>query len=572
MTLLLAFLLAGCGGSLQKTATDHAARGAWDEGIEFFRKKFNGRQNLAIKHFYIHRHVLQFYHKQGKLQDGLAFYQKFKDKALVAYITGVYYYFQMMYDKALVSLEEAAALRPGEFIIHYDLALVQRGLRQFGAARRSLARCLKLNSSYGPAYYEMGMHYAFHPTEASIGSAFFKQALSHYGDFGTDALDVKISLGMVHVHENRIGDAVSVWEDVAAADFMKLVRSVDLGDLYWKQDKKDKARDFWKRAVGALGHNSLRGRYFFYRLHTAGQTGADFSGLAYSYVTTSAGNDDTIVLADEEEFFFNNNPEKPLTHDKLLADGLSDGRMGTEYWKCEYAGIMTRPEPVYRFLQSRGLVETIPFSDGRKLLVSVSKQKLEIRTKTDKDNIEYQNYWRRADAQFGVYSPASGRMQKLSFPCSHFHKAALVDVDGDGRQDVLAAGFDNDGRMIVSLWTDRNGNWQQYPLLQSGLRSRNNGFVFVDLDGKPGLELVSYSAAISWADVYRIRRNDYVKDNALYTGFAADFYREYSFFVPGYTDRTFRNTVLEPARREQYLAIEEHLPLARSILGRSALP
>ena len=573
LLIILSVLLSGCGGSLQKTAAGFSEKNAYQDGIDFFKNKFRGSDARAIRHFYIHRHVLYFYQKLGRLHDGLVYYMQFKDKALRAYIRGVYHEILSMNDKALKYLEEAVSLRPKEFIIHYDLALVQRALKKYGSARRSLARCLKLNGGYGPAYYEMGMHYAYEQRLSGIGRSFLKKAVDKYSDFGREALlDVRISLGQVLLRENKTDDALSIFEDIAEADFSKLIRSVDLGSLYVQVGKIEKARNFWVKALSLLGHDSIRGRYYFFKLHALRQGGVDLSGVGYGYVTTLNSGEESFVFADEEDFFFNNTPASPLTYKKLLDSGLSDGKLAWDVWIVEYAGIMTKAQPVHRFVQKRGVVSTLSFKDKRQLLVSVEKKKIEI-GKTAEEGSRGTSFWLRSNAVLGVFSPTGGSIVKLPFSCNHFHRAFLQDVDGDGREDIVVSGFDPDGKLLVSVYLDTGrGRWKAMRPLSVALSSRDNGFVLADLDNKPGLELVRYSDVISWADIYRQKGTTFVKDATLYSGFAADFQRRYPFFVKGYTASLQGKTSPTREDRLRYLAYERYLPIATSMLKQGARP
>jgi len=576
---LCCILASGCGGSLQKKATAYACLRSYQEGIVFFKQTFGSDTSEALDHFYIHREILRFYHKSGKLQEGLESYRKFKDEALQHYIKGVYYSILNIHDKALVSFQKAAQLRGKEFIIHYDLALTHRKLKKYGSARRALARCLQLNDHFGPAYYEMGMLYGYARHQHSIGQAFLKKAVERYGDFGEESrLGVKISLGRMLLKLRNHGEAVSIFEDVADRNFRMLSMSIDLGSLYLQQGDRDKALLFWKGALSLFGHNTIRGRYYFSRLnmYRNNRGGADLSGVAYYYVVQGADLKEKTVFADDEPFFFDNSPVKGLSYKKLLRSGLCDGKKGREIWIVEYAGSRSKAQMVRRWMQKRGIVSTAKFKDGRVLLVSVKKQRTKLpHSKKIKSDVEKESvpvYWYRTDARLGVYSPGKQTLQVLRFGCLHFHRAFLVDVDGNGTTDIIASGFDARGDLKATVYLSLGQRWRKFTTQTASLRSRNNGLVFVDLDGKPGLEMVRYSDIISWADVYRRTGRGFRKDNSLYSGFASDFYSDYLFFTPGYTKQQLAMGGISDDRKRLYLTYERYLPRAKKILGKTATP
>lgn len=561
-------LFTACGLGRYERFRGYLEEKEYRQGINYFNNVIRRNQGQALIHFDIHRYVLRCYRGMGQLHRGYKYYTKFKDPALRLYIRGLYDAFIGIHESAISFFKRAAKYRPGEYIIYYDMGLSYMKLRKFHSAGLAFIKCIQRNGGFAHAYYDLGLVYSYQK-KYQISRSYIERALKKFVHVEKSAMnDAYISLGKIY---EILGDkeaAITAYESAARKDFRKLIWAVDLGMLYYETKRFGDAQRFWRRALGELGYNNPRGRYYFKRVYGSEGKVLDLSGIPYYYITTfSIGGKDRVVFANEEEYFFRN-PKDSGLYSSFKSHNLIDHRQGYERWRVEHLGFASRLINVRRWLQSRGVIGALKFKNGERIYVSVKKDEKEY---TEDDALVIgeeppkRKYWTKSDCKLGYYR-GRRHLQTMRFPCKHLYRVALFDVDQDGKEDIVAAGFDNNDRFKVTIYKQRGNRFSTFDTIVTDMKNNSNGLMFIDVSTSKGIEVVRFSTAIAWADVYQYSDNGYSVNNRIFKNFAEEFVRKYYCFQPGYSSRMSRYWRVPLSVRRQYSLYARYLPRAKAII------
>jgi len=258
----------------------------------------------------------------------------------------------------------------------------------------------------------------------------------------------------------------------------------------------------------------------------------DFTGIKYRYCTVESLDERTprFVFAAEAEPYYDTNQSIPFA--VMKRDGLDDTQYGYETWNVEYLGFTTHPVPVRRLIQNRGIAKSLQTRDGLRVFVSLQKTKFPVTLPGSGASHGAQksvNFWREGNPIAAVYSGET-QLARIQLPFTHFHDLVLQDVNGDGLEDIVSCGFDAAGNLMLDIrLRSSDGDWRLFAQQTCDLAHPENGFMLLDLDGAPGLELVAFTSPISWADVYQRGANGFVKNHRIFPNFVRDFAWRYSF-------------------------------------------
>lgn len=529
LSCLLAVL--SCGSSYYKNAVEYRDTERPADGIAFFRDKLDS-ESAALDLFDVHRLILQYYDAIDKLDDGFALYARFRDKALTNYIAGLRYQYEGLNARAVDCFKKTAELLPDEYALWYDMSVSYSRLGKLREARGALARSLSINDGFAPALHDMGVLYGYGRNEPHAGASWLVEAIDNYLPVEKNSiLDAQITLAVFAAAAGDYERARDVYARVINQNFERTVRMGDPGEAFAKTGDTARAVEIWKKSLDLFGQNSTRGRHFFKKLQSAAHGIVDMTGIKYKYATIESRNDAVArhVYASEGEPIFTNPERKPL-FDSFQKNGLTDLKFDYEVWMVEYVGVLSQPKYVQRWVQTRGVVDTLKTKDGLDVHVSIAKSSMSIQV-PDPANEGYTKgatFWNEGNPVIAVYRDTN-QIARVQLPYAHFHQASLIDVDGDGREDLVTCGFDAYGQLQldVHLWNGRE--LKPFAHQVCDLAHPDNGFVLVDLDGRPGLELVVFRTAISWAEVHARTAGGFVRNDAVYPGFARDFARRYSF-------------------------------------------
>lgn len=567
----LSFLL-GCGSSQYAKAVEFRETGRYEEGIRFFQDKLRD-ESAALSLFDAHRVILQYYEALDRLKDGFALYARFTDPALTNYIAGLKYQYDGMHVYATNAFWRALKTRPDEYAIWYDMAVSLIRMGKYRDARKILGRVVKLEDSFAPALYDLGVLYGFGRNEPHLGMSWLLEAVDSYLPVEKNALlDARITLGLFCELSGEWARARTVYEACGPENFPRVIKRGDPGEAWAKTGNLERARELWKKALDLLGYQTGRGRHFFKKYYGSRQGLVDYSGVKFRYSTIESRNDaqPRYIFASEEEPIFATNSWHSL-HDRFQKDGLSDLHFGWDTWMVEYVGTLSRPQPVRAWIQTRGVVSSTNTRDGFSVYLSLQKSSFTVLV-PDRVNLETmkrETFWREGNPKIALYK--NGALVTMFTPnMAHFHHLDIIDVDGDGLDDIVSSGFDTFGQLVLDIRIRPNGLWRALPPQSCALEHPGNGFVLLDLDNKPGLELVSFSGEFSWADVYLLSPAGYLKNNRVFPEFARDFVQRYSFL-----DQQKINERLYSDKRTAYektflSALQWRLGVAQGILRESA--
>jgi tetratricopeptide (TPR) repeat protein len=529
--LIVSFQLA-CASSQYKQAVEFREAGKQEEGIAYFRQKLN-TESGALDLFDAHRLILQYHDDLDRLDEGFALYDGFTDFALTNYIQGLRNQYDSLHTQAVENFKAALEVRPKEYAIWYDLAVsyMRMGPKYYREARGALARVYNLNSGFAPAQHDMALMYGFGRGAPAAGMSWMLEAVNKYYPAEKATLaDAKITLALFAAQCGEFTKARDAYRSLGDEYFEKAVRAGDPGEAYFRTGDKVRALSAWQKALDVLGYQSSRGRHFFKQLYGSRQGRVDFTGIKFQYATIESLQSPVprYVYAAESEPVYDTNHK--VSFERLQNDGLDDLKMGYETWTVEYLGISTAPRNVRRPIQNRGIKKSLATKDGLHVFASVQKSRLPVPV-PDKDEpgrMKNAEFWREGNTIIAIYEGEEQRA-RYQLPFAHFHDFVLQDVDGDGKEDIVACGFDVAGNLQIDVRVRAEDSWRLLTQQTCDLQNPHNGFVLLDLDGEPGLELVSFTTLIGWADVYQRTPGGFVKNNALFTKFAEDFAWRYSF-------------------------------------------
>lgn len=533
-TLILAgmiLFLGGCGSSYYAKAVEYRETGRLDEGIAWVREKLRDESG-ALDMFDAHRVVLQFFEALDRLDEGFALYARFRDPALTNYIAGLKFQHEGMHVSATNAFNRALKIRPDEYAIWYDLAVSLTRMGKYKEARQILGRVYRLNDSFAPAIYDMAVLYGYGRNEPAAGMSWLVEALDTYYPFEKNAiLDARITLGLFSELSGEWARARDTYEACGPENFARVIRTGDPGEAWARTGNIAHARELWQKALDILGYQNARGRHFFKKFHGSRQGLVDFSEIKFKYATIESRHEDLprFVFASEQEPVFLTNTWGPM-HAVFQKDGMSDLHFGWDTWYVEYVGILSRPQPVQAWIQTRGVVSMTNTRDGLRAYVSLQKSSFDVQV-PDRENpgsYKTETFWREGNPKIGLYQ-GTRLVANFSPVMMHFHSLVVADVDGDGLDDLVSCGFDGAGQLVLDIRVRSGGNWKALAPMTCGLENPANGFVLLDLDNKPGMELVTFSGLISWADVHVLGQHGYQKNNLVFPEFARDFSRRYSF-------------------------------------------
>ena len=572
--LIIAF---ACSSSQYKQAVEFRETGRQEQGIAYFRDKMKNESG-ALALFEVHRLILQYYDTLDRLNEGLALYSGFKDFALTNYINGLRCQYFGLHTQAVSNFRAALSKRPKEYAIWYDLAVsyMRMGPRYYRDARGALAQTQKLNNAFAPALHDMALMYGYGWGGPAAGLAWMSEAARCYFPVEKDTiLEAKITMALFAEQCEDYKRARDVYKTLGDDSFEKVIRTGDPGEAYFRTGDRSRALDTWQKALDTLGYQNPRGRHFFKKLYGSRQGMADFTGVKYSYSTIESLQEEfpRFIYASESEPHFDTNQQfTSVSFERLQLDALSDHRIGYETWIVEYRGVSTHPMPVRRLLQNRGIARSLTTKDGLTILVSLQKTKFPVML-PDRNNPgmhRYVDFWREGNPIVAVYKGEEQRA-RIQLPFLHFHDLVLLDVDGDGREDIVSCGLDAAGNLQLDIRLRTPDGWRLFAQQTCDLANLNNGFVLLDLDGAPGLELISFSTAISWADVWQRTANGFVRNHQIFPKFAEDFVWRYSFLDQAAINQRMYSNKPSPEEKAALPLLLQYRSVAEGIV-RSLLP
>ncbi len=524
-------LLSACGSSQYARAVEYRETGRYEEGIAFFRDRLRDESD-ALSMFDTHRVILQYHEALDRLDDGFALYARFRDPALTNYIAGLRYQYDGMHVYATNAFRRALKTRPDEYAIWYDMAVSLTRMGKYKEARRILGRVCMLEGSFAPAMYDMGVLYGYGRNEPHVGMSWLLEAIDSYLPVEKNAiLDARITMGLFSEMSGEWARARDAYEACGPENFARVIRTGDPGEAWARTGNMQRARELWKKALDILGYQRSRGRHFFKKYYGSRQGLVDYSEVKFRYSTIESRNDDQprYVFASEQEPIFLTNTWRAM-HDTFQKDGLSDLHFGWDTWYVEYVGVLSRPQPVQTWMQSRGVVSSTNTRDGLSVYLSLQKSSFAVMVpdRVNTGTMKNETFWREGNPRIGLYK-GGALVTTLAPVMAHFHRLDIIDVDGDGLDDIVSCGFDALGQLVLDIRIRPNGVWTALPPQTCTLEHPGNGFVLLDLDNRPGLELVAFSGPVSWADVYVRSQRGYDKSNRAFPEFARDFVQRYSF-------------------------------------------
>lgn len=574
----------------------------YSQGIVHFQTVIGHDFNKALAMLDAHHFILEFYDRMGRLHEGINFYRKlsypglkqdrklavinttntkyerkpsnlyFMYKGFQEYIGGIAAFLQKDYPSALNKLKSANEVLDNKlkgYIVNYYLGLTYIKLgdkavrdnqhrwakRYFFYAKAALTRVVKKNEDFHMGFYYLGLLHAYKYNNIKVGKALLKKSLSKFPVFEKEAkIDLIISLGRLSLLNKNLNKAMSYYNKALTSNFDKVARSVDMGSLYVKQGDNEKAKSYWSRAINRLGHNSPRGRYYLKKLCSMKGDYVDFSGVAFSFPGINWDGKEHFIIGDENKLAFKNPKDKKLYY-SLLRGRLIDRRYGYEAWIIEKDKFRSERKVIRRWMQNRGILKKLKFDENHMIYVSVYQQKYRVkkpglfldRYKTNKRlKTPSYVYWRLKDPRFGIYKNGK-RIQVLNFKSLQFIDAQLVDIDGDKTKELVAAGVVGRNRMelIVYKYNKASQKWSESTRLSTDLEDNRNGFLLLQLDATPALELIRFSDLVSWADVFTLKNGKYIINNKVYPHFIKDFVKRYSFFTDSYVQREIQQDKLK---------------------------
>lgn len=147
--------------------------------------------------------------------------------------------------------------------------------------------------------------------------------------------------------------------------------------------------------------------------------------------------------------------------------------------------------------------------------------------------------------------------------------AKLVDYDGDGRMDLAVAGINAAQELEIVLYrlNSTGDRWEDSGRYKTDLQDNRNGFVLLQLDATPALEMIKFSDPVSWADVYSLKNGKFVLNNKLYPGFARDYASRFGFFTDDYLQRVLSGDGISPGMQLLYRSYARNLKKANAIIS-----
>jgi len=566
MVLFLLFMfLVACQKSNYKKASLQYEKKEYSTIINSY-KKIVEKDKSNLNNFPLHRFIIMSYKQLGRLQQGLDYYKTFKNKAVRTYIKGLNLKFIGKYKESINILRIASDMVPTVSVIHYDIGLDYLRLEKHNRAAYSIAHAVKLDPKFADGYYDLGLINFFNRNKLKIGKAFMEYAVSQYSSNSKiKKFDAQVALGKAYEIMKNVKKAISIYENLIDVDFDRSIRAFDIGKLYLKQGKKEKAFAYWEKALQKLGHYSLRGRYFFKQIFAAKEVLVDLTGVPYNFDKYGG----KMVYGNEEEIFFYNPSNRSSLYKELRKNRLSDRRYGYEYWIVEFLGYSSRRVPIRKWVQRRGVIETKKFKDGSVLRVSVRRRSRRIYDKSRRERSVIDSksrvFWFKENCLLG-YFKGDKCSQVMRFNITHLLKTVIVDVDGDGQEDIVAIGIDKAGKLQLRVYKSEKGKWIEFVNMETDLSNHNNGFLLTNLDGKKGLEIVKCSGLISYCSVFVQNKGKFVSNDSVYKSFARDFYSKYQFVTQGFLKKEKASGVSSNLFT-LYKGYAQGLKMSKQILG-----
>jgi len=559
-----------CSSSQYRQAVAFREAGKHEEGIAYFREKMK-TESGALALFDVHRLILQYHDTLNRLDEGIALYKGFQDFALTHYIKGLQCQYEGMHAQAVSNFKLTLEKRPNEYAVWYDLAVscMRLGPRFYREARGALARACKLKSDFAPALHDMGLMLGYGWGTPATGMAWMRDAVGAYFPVEKESiLDAKITLARFAEQSGEYKRALEVYRSMDEASFAKAIRAGDPGEAYFRTGDKARALSAWQKALDILGYQSPRGRHFFKQLYGSRQGAVDFTGVKYKYCTVESLDEQTprYIFAAEVEPYYDTNQGIPFAI--IKRDGLDDTQYGYETWNVEYLGVTTHPVPVRRLIQNRGVAKSLQTRDGLRVFVSLQKTKFPVMLPDGNHHGKQKsvNFWRETNPIAAIYSGET-QLARISLPFAHFHDLVMQDVDGDGREDIVSCGFDAAGNLMLDIRLRAADGWRLFAQQTCDLANPENGFMLLDLDGAPGLELVAFSSPISWADVYQRGAAGFAKNHQIFPNFARDFAWRYSFLDQQEINKRMYSGWRSPEEKAALPLLLQYRYTAESILG-----
>ncbi len=563
--ILLFVFLVGCQKSTYKKASLQYEKKEYSTIIDSYRKVVE-KDKANPENFPLHRFIIMSYQKLGRLQQGLDYYKNFKNRAVRTYIQGLNLMFIGKYKDSIKTLRLVSEMVPTVSVIYYDIGLNYLRLEKYNRAAYSIAHAVKLDSSFADGYYDLGLINFFNRGKLKIGKAFMEYAVSQYSsDSKMKKFNAQVALGKAYEVMKNESKAISIYENLIDADFERSIKAFDIGKLYLKKGKKEKAFAYWNKALQVLGLYSLRGRYFFKQIYKAKDNLVDLTGVPYSFDKYGG----QMVYGDDEEIFFYNPSNRTPLYKEQRKNQLSDRHYGYEYWIVEFLGYSSRRVPIRKWVQHRGVIEMKKFKDESTLQVSVRRRDKRIYEKSRRERLVVDSksrvFWFKENCRLG-YFKGDKCLQVIKFKIKHLLKTVIVDVDGDSVEDVVAVGMDKAGKLQLRVYHLRGGKWVEFVKMETDLSNNNNGFIITNLDGKKGLEIIKCSGLVSYCSVFVLKKNKFELKNSVYKVFAKDYFSKYQFFTTDFL-RKEKNSGINEKLFSLYKSYAQGLKRSKLTLG-----
>ncbi len=389
-----------------------------------------------------------------------------------------------------------------------------QAMPDYPTAINAFRRAIALEPRYGPSYYQLALLEAGFRGQSAEAKALVGKALLYLTPVQNEVrVESHVLCGALLSADRNYAEALKQYE--AARDLAgdAIYEKVNIGRVHELMGEPEAAAREWGAVQKRFGLASPIGLAAYRSIRR---------------VTSKAA-------VDFSDFLPGGTPEHYLV-------------LTTRLVKAKAPEAMAVPVPIAKLLEENKVpvrcAETDLLGDGKLETVVV-----EAKAAFDKDLKGYLP----AKPTLYVFTSKGGQLGRFDSMLDCFWDARVVDFSGDGKKEIVFAGFNAPNTLNLTVVTHQDRRFRPTFAQPIQCLASACGALIDDLDGDGKLEILTVDGGDLWVTVFRWN------DKGTFDDASAD-------FPQFYTDYVKRYERLRPEELEQYPIVKRHLRDAHMIL------
>lgn len=357
------------------------------------------------------------------------------------------------------------------------LMMLTESQPKFASAERAFQQTLERDPACGPAYFQLGRIAAGVQHDLPRARQFAKDALKVLRPVEKDVrFECQMLLGALYVAEKQNQQALDVYNQALAEHGNRVYEVSDVGLLQSRMGRTEEAKRTWQTVVTKFGLADRTGLRAFRQMQKLKPGVLDYS----AFLPASATKADYAYLL---TYLGEKTPSQGITVPKSVKPMLDDFRTPIAYLSEDLDG------------------------DGKEEIIIVdARLKQDVGDDLDRNGTteRVNRLWRTFGPMLYIFTNRGGLIGQHDSRLDQFYRCDTVDLDGDGKQEVVFTGFSGGNVLNVVVLRKREVRWQPVLVLPVVASDDASGVLLADIDGDGKIELMTVSGDPAWVSFYRL--------------------------------------------------------------------